>query len=574
MQLDTFCGSPPYAAPELFNGRKYIGPELDIWSLGVILYVITTGCLPFNGKTLQEMKDSVCRGRYRVPFYLSEDCERLMRKFLTRDPKRRVCLEYIAEDPWMNRGHENSPVLVEGYEEVGEDTSLINAIHKKFNIPREVIIEGIRNNTYDENMAIYYLLYHQKHRVWNTETQKHRARNPDTKKPPTLSTATAGGNTIAKAAEHMLTPEDEQSPRENKLAAGDGVDPPSSAGSAGSSPSAKTRVGEPIQKNNSGLQNPAVSSENSSSAKDSHVAESRVSSRSFHTSSSNTATVVVKKPTVGQSTKSKAKLTVFVGGKHVENVRREGDADTIAPASSDCTRARAPYSFITPVSPQKDIVNVVGSDTSIQRSGTITERKNNVRNIHSIFSALRNASASKNSEQAVIQNPSKHSSDVGCRNRGELFRQTVRPCAEGSRNITMAEWEKLYPPPPLMIPGSSIQNEKCRLKSLHTAFTLQATTKHHPDDIITCFLHTAKKFNITCKVQNTYTLICSYYSTADTVSFCFRSEVCKLARPKSITYGLKLKRITGDSNLYKGITELFIISLKAALDKFVPAHRP
>ncbi|CAB1348721.1 unnamed protein product, partial [Coregonus sp. 'balchen'] len=79
-KLDTFCGSPPYAAPELFQGKKYDGPEVDIWSLGVILYTL-------------ELRERVLRGKYRVPFYMSTDCEGILRRFLVLNPTKRCTLE-------------------------------------------------------------------------------------------------------------------------------------------------------------------------------------------------------------------------------------------------------------------------------------------------------------------------------------------------------------------------------------------------------------------------------------------------------------------------------------------------
>ncbi|KAI8840730.1 Ser/Thr protein kinase PAR-1Balpha splicing variant [Chytriomyces cf. hyalinus JEL632] len=162
-KLETFCGSPPYAAPELFQGRRYVGPEVDIWSLGVILYVLTTGCLPFDGKNLQEMRESVCRGKYRIPFYLSDSCEKLLRKFLVRDPYKRGSLELLTDDIWINDGYNDSPIQVDMGCTVEEDEVILLSLQSKFGIDKATALKSLRDNKYDDVAAVYFLLYFERH---------------------------------------------------------------------------------------------------------------------------------------------------------------------------------------------------------------------------------------------------------------------------------------------------------------------------------------------------------------------------------------------------------------------------
>lgn len=71
-KLNVWCGSPPYCAPELYNAQLYDGPKVDIWSLGVVLYVLVCGYLPFEAQTFNQLKLQVTCGSYKLPFFLSE----------------------------------------------------------------------------------------------------------------------------------------------------------------------------------------------------------------------------------------------------------------------------------------------------------------------------------------------------------------------------------------------------------------------------------------------------------------------------------------------------------------------
>ncbi|KAK4534052.1 hypothetical protein CDCA_CDCA01G0077 [Cyanidium caldarium] len=99
--LETSCGSPHYAAPEIISGEMYSGFESDVWSCGVILYALVTGKLPFDDDNLQRLLQKVRCGLYHLPSFLPQQLRSLIHCMLTVDPKRRITVEGIKAHPWF-----------------------------------------------------------------------------------------------------------------------------------------------------------------------------------------------------------------------------------------------------------------------------------------------------------------------------------------------------------------------------------------------------------------------------------------------------------------------------------------
>lgn len=180
--LATWCGSPPYAAPELFEGKQYSGPKADIWSLGVVLYVLVCGALPFDGNTLQSLKSRVLSGKFRIPYFMSCDCEHLIRHMLITDPEKRYNLQQIKQHKWMRE----LPTEVFSSEKLSDelknchisssgegvsaasksdqvDMSIIEGIASELNIETEDVLESVNARLFDQYYALYHLLNDSSH---------------------------------------------------------------------------------------------------------------------------------------------------------------------------------------------------------------------------------------------------------------------------------------------------------------------------------------------------------------------------------------------------------------------------
>lgn len=170
-RLSTWCGSPPYAAPEVFRGKHYAGPEIDVWSLGVVLYVLVCGALPFDGSTLQSLRDRVLSGRFRIPYFMSTECESLIRKMLVLEPSKRYTIPQIKRHRWLAGAadaiYTTASTIPSAQQEPNDQ--ILRLMHS-LGIDITRTRESLRNNSYDHHAAIYFLLLERvkQHRTSNS----------------------------------------------------------------------------------------------------------------------------------------------------------------------------------------------------------------------------------------------------------------------------------------------------------------------------------------------------------------------------------------------------------------------
>ncbi|XP_065716600.1 maternal embryonic leucine zipper kinase isoform X1 [Patagioenas fasciata] len=160
--LNTCCGSPAYAAPELIQGKAYIGSEADIWSMGVLLYALLCGFLPFDDDNVMAVYRKIMRGKYSIPKWLSPSSTLLLNQMLQVDPKKRITVKHLLRHPWLLQGYSDAVQWQSKYPlgHLDEDcVTELSVFHKQ---SRESILELISEWKYDQMSATYLLLQSKK----------------------------------------------------------------------------------------------------------------------------------------------------------------------------------------------------------------------------------------------------------------------------------------------------------------------------------------------------------------------------------------------------------------------------
>ena len=157
--LETPCGSPGYAPPEMVLGYNYNGLLTDIWSSGIILYAMLCGSFPFDDDSEQVLYSKIIKGIFEFPsdIILSKEVKNLVKKILVVNPNFRASIKDIKKDPWFSKDYKQIYGLFLPIQEIPVDDLIINEMEKN-GYKKEEIIKNIKNNRHNNITTFYYLL--------------------------------------------------------------------------------------------------------------------------------------------------------------------------------------------------------------------------------------------------------------------------------------------------------------------------------------------------------------------------------------------------------------------------------
>ncbi|CAH1398521.1 unnamed protein product [Nezara viridula] len=166
-KLETSCGSLAYSAPEILLGDSYDAPAVDVWSLGVILYMLVCGQAPFQEANDSETLTMIMDCKYTVPNHVSGACKNLIGRMLVREPEKRATLEEIAADPWVkvDTNELSVPLISSRTLTEADHASIVQKMVAGNICTKEEILESLEKNDYNYITATYYLLAERKLRA-------------------------------------------------------------------------------------------------------------------------------------------------------------------------------------------------------------------------------------------------------------------------------------------------------------------------------------------------------------------------------------------------------------------------
>ncbi|KAJ0060131.1 hypothetical protein NL108_003979, partial [Boleophthalmus pectinirostris] len=191
--LETSCGSPHYACPEVIRGEKYDGRRADVWSCGVILFALLVGALPFDHDNLRQLLEKVKSGVFHMPHFIPPDCQSLLKGMIEVNPEKRLTLECIQKHPWY-QGSRSEPcpeqppprrVCVRRILSLTElDPDVLDSMHSLGCFRDRVkLTRDLQCEEENQEKLIYYLLLDRKERYPSYEDEDLPPRN-DIADPP------------------------------------------------------------------------------------------------------------------------------------------------------------------------------------------------------------------------------------------------------------------------------------------------------------------------------------------------------------------------------------------------------